>query len=76
MHQYSRPTDPARNLGRKIISLELYRHHRRRTAAHIRARAVDLSLSIRLRPGAPLPPWDRELSLALDRWILAREVRS
>lgn len=43
-------------------------------ARYIRKRAADLRLAAGALDRDPPPPFDRELSLALDRWLEAREA--
>lgn len=44
-------------------------------ARYIRERAADLRLASGALDRDPPPPWDRELSLSLDRWTAVREAR-
>lgn len=44
-------------------------------ARYCRERSADLRLATGSLDRDPLPPWDHDLSLALDRWVDAREAR-
>lgn len=59
-----------RNAGRHHISLT----RGPAVARYVRQRAADLRLAAGALDRDQTPPWDRELSLSLDRWVEAREV--
>lgn len=56
--------------------LRITLHRGPETVRCMRERSADLRLAAGALNRDPSPPWDRELSLALDRWVESREVRS
>ncbi|MCF8014299.1 MAG: hypothetical protein K9L65_01120, partial [Chromatiaceae bacterium] len=59
-----------RNAGRHHITLT----RGPAVVRYVRHRTGDLRLAAAAPDRDQTPPWDRELSLALDRWVVAQEV--